>query len=396
MSAVRRSVLWVTPQPPDLVMGGGPIRQAHFLTAVAAAADVDLLVASAQSLSDDTVRAACRSVIEHSVPPDFGGGAIGARLGHLRSALGPEGPREVFIARRAALVVKHELTRLDAAQRYDAVVMQHAAFSRLLPAQRRGRWMSELDRLGSIDMRQLREITTGRRQRWLHGREERSSLRLERWIAEHFDAVIGVSDDDLAGLPGHKVVIPNGVDSARFTASPLPAAPRIVMTGHLSTLPNSTGAQWLCREVFPAVREAAPDARLDIVGAAPPDDVRKLAELPGVEVHADVPDVVPYLSSARVAVVPLVMGSGTRLKALEAFAAGRPLVGTTVGLIGLGIVDGESALVADSPADFAAAVVRLLREDALAAKLIDQGRQIAKRHEWSALAERYVAAVLDS
>jgi hypothetical protein len=395
MITARRSVLWVTPQPPDYLFGGGPIRQAHFLGALAERADVDLLVAGGQPLTDGRVRSACREVVEHVITNDSHRSRISSRVGYLRSALGPEGPSEVFRARHAARRVAAEFDRRGAAERYDAVVVQHAAFSRLLPQHRRGRWISELDRLGSIDMRQLREITTGRRQRWLYAREERASLRLERWIAAHYDGVIGVSEDDLAGLPAGAVVVPNGVDQARFPATPLPAEPRIVMTGHLATLPNSTGAQWLCREVFPMVRQAIPDARLDIVGAAPLDDVRRLAELPGVEVHADVPDVVPFLTAARVAVVPLVMGSGTRLKALEAFAAGRPLVGTNVGLVGLGIVDGVNALVADSPSEFAVGVIRLLRENALAERLIAEGREIATRHDWNVLADRYVAAVLD-
>jgi glycosyltransferase involved in cell wall biosynthesis len=312
---------------------------------------------------------------------------------YLRSALGPEGPGEVYVARNAARLVATELRRIDAANAYDAVVMQHVAFSRLLPRRRRGRWVCELDRLGSIDMRQLRAITPGTRQQWLYGREEAAYRRLERWIGQHYDGVVGVSDEDLAGLPGQLMAIANGVDTARFTASPIPEEPRLVMTGYLGTPPNVTGALWLCREVLPIVQAAVPAARLDIVGGAPTEEIRRLAELPGVAVHADVPDIVPYLSAARVAVVPLVMGSGTRLKALEAFAAGRPVAGTSIGLTGLGVSDGTGALIGDSPADLAERIVRLLRDDVLAAKLVADGLSIAGRHDWRTLGDGYVAAV---
>ncbi|HWA66751.1 MAG TPA: glycosyltransferase family 4 protein [Mycobacteriales bacterium] len=394
MTNRRPQVLWITPQPPDLISGGGSIRQAHFLTALTRHADVDLLVGGSQPLTDDTLRDACRSVTEHIVPPDFGGGPIGSRIGHLRSALGPEGPREVFVDRKAAQRLAADLAERDAAQTYDAVVVQHAAFCRLLPARRRGRWICELDRLASIDMRQLREITTTPHTRWLHAREEQAARRLERWIVASYDAVIGVSEEDLAELPGHQIVIPNGVDTTAFAPSPLPGAPRVVMTGYLGTLPNITGAVWLCREILPAIRREVPDVCVDLVGGAPSAEVRALGDLPGVTVHADVPEIAPYLRAARVAVVPLVMGSGTRLKALEAFAAGRPVVGTSIGLIGLGVVNGVSAIVADEPADFASGVVALLRDAQRSETLVANAAQIAAAHDWNALADRYVDAVL--
>jgi glycosyltransferase involved in cell wall biosynthesis len=394
LSDERRQVLWITPQPPNYISGGGAIRQAHFLMALTRRSDVDLLVAAPQPLIDSRIRDACRSVTEHTIGPDFGGGAIGSRIGHLRSALGPEGPREVFVDRLAARLIAADLESLDAASRYDAVVVQHAAFSRLLPSQRRGRWVSELHRLGSVDMQQLREITTARRTRWLHGREERSARRLEAWIGTNYDAVIGVSSEDLADLPGNKIAIPNGVDTTAITASPLADAPRIVMTGYLGTLPNITGAQWLCHEVLPLIQRQVPDVAVDLVGGSPTAEVRDLENLSGVTVHADVPEVLPYLASARVAVVPLVMGSGTRLKALEAFAAGRPVVGTSIGLVGLGVVDGRTALVADDPGEFAAAVVRLLRDQDLSDALATEGRRVAVKHDWHVLAEQYIAAVL--
>jgi glycosyltransferase involved in cell wall biosynthesis len=88
------------------------------------------------------------------------------------------------------------------------------------------------------------------------------------------------------------------------------------------------------------------------------------------------------------------MGSGTRLKALEAFAAGRPVVGTSIGLVGLGVVDGRTALVADDPGEFAAAVVRLLRDQDLSDALATEGRRVAVKHDWHVLAEQYIAAVL--
>jgi glycosyltransferase involved in cell wall biosynthesis len=109
-----------------------------------------------------------------------------------------------------------------------------------------------------------------------------------------------------------------------------------------------------------------------------------------VAVHADVPAVEPFLRRARVAVVPLRIGSGSRLKALEALAAGRPVVGTTIGLGGLETVAGRHALVEDEPEGFAEAVVRLLGENDLAHDLARAGRELIEAsYSWTRIGGRY-------
>jgi glycosyltransferase involved in cell wall biosynthesis len=122
--------------------------------------------------------------------------------------------------------------------------------------------------------------------------------------------------------------------------------------------------------------------------------VRALGDRPGVTVHADVPAIDPFLRRCRVALVPLRIGTGTRLKALEAMAAGRPLVGTTVGLEGLDLVHETSALLVDEPAAQAAAIVRLLRDDAAATAQVNAARELAvSRYDWRAVGATLVAAL---
>jgi glycosyltransferase involved in cell wall biosynthesis len=137
--------------------------------------------------------------------------------------------------------------------------------------------------------------------------------------------------------------------------------------------------------------------QLDLVGRLPRPEVRALARTPGVEVHADVADTVPFLQDARVAVVPIRMGAGTRLKALEAMAAGRPVVGTRLGLEGLGVVHGRHALVADDSAAFADAVTALLLDADLAARMAANARPLVERDfGWDELGRRFVDAVLSA
>ena len=115
-----------------------------------------------------------------------------------------------------------------------------------------------------------------------------------------------------------------------------------------------------------------------------------------IALHADVPTVVPWLERARAAVVPLRIGSGTRLKALEAMAAGRPVVGTSVGLEGLGIEAGAHAVVADDPSSFAAGVVQVLIDDDLAQRLARTGADHARRNfAWDAVSRRFVDVLLN-
>jgi glycosyltransferase involved in cell wall biosynthesis len=168
------------------------------------------------------------------------------------------------------------------------------------------------------------------------------------------------------------------------------------MTGSFQYGPNADGAVWFCDEVLPVVLEAVPDATLTLVGREPRAEVRALADRPGVSLHADVPDMAPWLAGARMTVVPLRIGTGTRLKALESMAAGRPVVGTTIGLEGLGVVDGVHAHVADTAAELAGLVVRVLRDPERAAALVAGGRRLVEeRFDWEAIGRAFADAVVE-
>ena len=214
-------------------------------------------------------------------------------------------------------------------------------------------------------------------------------------MVDRYDMVFVPSDSDAAALGPDAMVVPNGVDTARFRATPIGADPVLVFTGTLSWAPNIDGLRWFCAEVLPRVRTVVSDVRFNIVGREPLPEVRALARLPGVHVHADVLEVAPWLGSARAAVVPLRIGSGTRLKALEAMAAGRPVVGTAVGLEGLAVDPGVHALVADDPTAFAEAVVRLLTDDALAARVAaSAGEHVRAHYAWDVIGPRFVETLL--
>jgi glycosyltransferase involved in cell wall biosynthesis len=224
----------------------------------------------------------------------------------------------------------------------------------------------------------------------------------QRWV-RRFPVCVGVSERDAAMLraisPGTTVhVVPNGVNSRSFA----PPAGRcdagtLLFFGTLSYGPNADGLVWFCEQVLPRVRQSKPDVRLEVVGLDPPPRVTALGRLPGVQVTGFVPDIRPKLWSATMCVVPLLAGGGTRLKILEALAAGCPVISTTVGAEGLELMDGKHLLIADDPEEFARDVVALLESDALRHRLADAGRRaVAEKYDWQEIAPRLEAACIQA
>lgn len=183
-------------------------------------------------------------------------------------------------------------------------------------------------------------------------------------------------------------VVPNGVDLAGFAPSSTQRTPHsLLFVGMMNYHPNDDGVRYFLDEILPRIRARVPDVHLTIVGGEPSATVRAAAS-PHVTVTGLVPDVRPYLASAEVLIVPLRAGGGTRLKLLEAMAAGIPAVSTTIGCEGLGAVHGQHLLVADTPEGFTRAVMTLLTEPATRSGIADRARQfVAARYGWEQVGE---------
>ena len=181
-------------------------------------------------------------------------------------------------------------------------------------------------------------------------------------------------------------VVPNGVDIEFYRPSESPIEPdSLVFTGLMSYRPNIDGVVYFVEEVLPRIHQVRPSVSLTVVGAGAGAEVERLAG-PHVRVTGAVPDTREYFMRAAVAVVPLRMGSGTRLKVLEGLAMGKPLVSTSVGCEGIHVKDGEHLLIADDPQALADAVLRALTDAPLAAALGRQGRALVEReYGWTAI-----------
>jgi SAM-dependent methyltransferase/glycosyltransferase involved in cell wall biosynthesis len=217
------------------------------------------------------------------------------------------------------------------------------------------------------------------------------------------DAVLTVSEkeanaiDDLLARQSHAIMIPDCEEGDRSLLT-FEERAGILFIGNFAHPPNVGAAEFLCEEIAPRIDPAILERHpINIVGNALNDSIRALCER-RVSINAVgwVPSVQPYLSSARVSVVPLLYGAGTKRKLIQALRAGTPTVSTNIGVEGLGLTPGSEVLVADDPLTFATSVERLIEDEELWSRLADSGRNLIEREHSRATAHaRFRAAVAE-
>ncbi len=236
------------------------------------------------------------------------------------------------------------------------------------------------------------------RQRGLNGLAARLQWRFarlyERFMFTPYDRVVVIAEPDRDELlhlnPSLPVeVIPNGIDLSFFQREDAPRdEATLLFVGNYEYAPNVDAALRLAHDILPQVRAERPDARLLLVGNAPPPQVQALAS-DAIEVTGRVPDVRPYLARATAFVCPLTLGAGLKNKVLEALAMGCPVVATPLSVDGIAVEHNTSALVA--PVDqLAQETLRLLNDTTLQRRLSITGHQlIIERYSWEQVATRY-------
>jgi glycosyltransferase involved in cell wall biosynthesis len=259
------------------------------------------------------------------------------------------------------------------------------------------RWTVMAHNVESLIWQRYSESERNRAKRWYIRRQWSKFERFEQWAYQSASVSIAVSHDD-ARLMRERFgvrrveVVENGVDVDHFKphrdVERDPA--RLLFLGSLDWRPNLDGVSILLDAVFPKVRAANPAAKLALVGRRPPEWLRaRVANTPGARIHADVPDVRPFLATAGMLVVPLRIGGGSRLKILEALATETPVVSTCVGAEGLHLTPGRDLVVVDSVESLASAIIEgIQRPDALQELAENGRRRIAARYSWDPLASR--------
>jgi polysaccharide biosynthesis protein PslH len=360
-------------EPPLPARSGLPLRILHLARALAAEAEVDVAAIGVSSAPADDEPFSVRLV-----PGDWSRARAFARAA-----------REPW---QVAQIASRAMTALAREGRWDTVQAHTLPMFGIARAASAPVVFDAPDSLVAVAATMARaDSRRGMRPLWRF--ERRKALAAERAAARYTAAITVPTDEEAAHferLGAHAVVVPNGVAVGEIPWAPPARSIEVVFVGYFRWRPNVEAAIELIDEVMPRIRTAAPDATLRVVGKDPTPEILARGRR-DVEVTGTVDSVLPHLRSARVTVLPIRAGGGTRLKALEALAAGVPVVATPFAVGGLGLRDGKHALIAESAPDLAAAAAAVLEDDALAERVSRAGRSLVERRfDWPDLARPLV------
>ena len=391
------SLLAITSQVPWPLNCGGHLRTYHVLKALARRFRVRLIttvVGEDQEGVDQLGRSGIQTLAVRLPPRGVGREALRA----LWAAVG--GEPYVLYRRHHRHPVRAAIMREFRRERPDIVYLDHLDALVFKPIVDQAPMVIDLHNIYSKLVRRVAEESGGWLSRLYLQREARLLAQVERRAVASSAAVLAVSEDErlyfkaLGAKAAH--LVPNGVDCEAYGSWPVPrpvGPPTILFLGTMSWEPNVNAAQFLVHQVLPTVRRRYPQARLQIVGRDPTQNILALAKLPGVEVTGSVPDVGPYWQDAHLLAVPLQAGGGTRLKILEAFAAGVPVVSTPMGCEVIVGADERHLLVVPRH-QFTEGILSVLSDRAMAESLARAARALAREvFDWSIVGRNAVVAV---
>lgn len=393
----RRRVLWLShfvPYPPH---SGSRIRSYHLLRELAAEFDVELFMIDPR-------------------PPTFPGLDVEGELRALRAMLARverfASVRERAVSRRGWLALRSLVDGLPVTTR---LLENPELASRL--TEEAGRRSYAAVHLDTIDLAPYAQLFQGtpvvlnhhnvesslmKRQararpfplRTYLEREARKLESLERRMCPQAALNLTCSETDSAILrsicpDATYRVVPNGVDVKYFSADGRertgPAA-SLIWVGAMSWYPNRDAIEYFLDAIWPLVAKSRPDLRFLLVGGSPPESCRTAVAADRIRATGYVEDIRPLVAQADVYVVPIRVGGGTRLKIMDAFASGIPVVSTPVGCEGIEARDGHHLLVREDPASFADAVLTLLKDPDQRARLAANARRLVEeRYDWATI-----------
>ncbi len=220
----------------------------------------------------------------------------------------------------------------------------------------------------------------------------------ERIAMRKFDCCVAVSEIDrnilkAMGVESKIVVVPNGTDTNFF--KPLGRSKiekSVLWIGHMDVHTNLDAVLYFMRDIYPVLKMKCPDVRVIFVGTSPPKEIIEAEKRDkNIKTTGFVDDIRPYLDEAKVLMVPIRIGSGTRLKILDSMAMGKAIVSTSVGCEGLNVTDGKDISIGDTPEDFADRVVHLLNNPKQRERLQRNARDLARTYDWELIEEKQEA-----
>lgn len=378
-------ILFLTPQVPYPPRQGTSIRNYHLLKAAAQHHTVDLLtfLAPGDTLPPDSpLFTLCRRIAAVPQPER----AVADRLRALLTSPLPD------MALRLESEEMHRLVQSWMAENeYDIVQIEGIELAQYARHAVSGKTAVLFDDHNCEYLLQQRNALTDLRDpRRLHAgfysvAQWAKLRRYESQVCQAAQAVVCVSEADKAALqriaPQAAIhVAPNAIDLAAYEKwqpnhEQQPSQQEkftLLFLGKMDYRPNVDAVLWFARHVLPQLISAAPNIHLQIVGMNPHPRLDVLRGNPHIEITGAVPDPIPYLHAANVVIIPMRVGGGTRFKALEAMAASKAIVSTSLGVEGIGVRNGEQLLLADSPEEFANAILILLSDQQSGSQLTER------------------------
>lgn len=392
-------IAFVAARPPYPLDSGGRIRTFHLLQSVSQVHDVTLVTTAEGDRDRDALAALGEAVGKITIRAV----AVGRRAAPLRRVArgirALSGPLPYTWVTYCDPRFRNHIKWVLGERQYDLVHCDHIHVAQAVAGLDTPPRLLHAHNIESVIFRRLAEHESSLWRRPLIAWQARKTMRAEAEAHRYFDRSVVVSDVDRVELerisPGRAIsVVPNGVDPAWLEpVGGVELAPTMVFAGAMDWVPNIDGVGFFVREVLPRIRQQIPDAALWVVGRTPPPSLARSWTAAGVRVTGTVLDVRPFVARARLVVVPLRIGGGTRLKILEAWAMRKAVLSSTVGAEGLPVVDGENIALADTPEAMAASAVSLLRNPNQAARLGAAGRQVVEdQFTWPRVAGRLLDA----
>ncbi len=395
-----QSILILTPQLPYPPHQGASLRNFYIIKGLAQQHPVTLLsfVDPEQPQDSDAqspLAQLCAQVYTVPVPAR----PFGRRLRQLLLTAQPD-----MAFRLASPLFATRLRELLHQQQFDIVQIEGLELARYIPAIRQSSPRSRIlfDNHNAETALQRRAFLTDLRQpaRWgaaLYSAIQTARLRrFETWACRQADRVAAVSEADRDALqalvPSQSVaVIPNCIDVSEYQMPPDGLYPTfdLLFSGKMDYRPNVDAMLWFVEQIWPRIREARPQATLAIVGQKPHPRLEPLYHMPGITMTGWVESVQPYLAGASVYIMPFRMGSGTRLKLIEAMAAAKAIVSTPMGAEGFPVIHNEHLMLAATPNEFATAVLTLLTQPPRRQKLGASARHFAQQYDWRQVVQRF-------
>jgi glycosyltransferase involved in cell wall biosynthesis len=380
----RPSIVAVTSELPWPLDSGGHLRTFHLLAYLSQHFQVTLVT---RAPAATPLQAFEKAGIAVRTAPAEKASAVSQIRRAVRSAMSRE--PYIMYARHRHASVRDLLQREGESATPDILYLDHLdsyMYASMAPG---ARVVCDLHNVYSLLAARSAAEQTNRLKRAYLVREATLLSDVERRLSTTADLLLTVSSQEARYFEGlgarHVAVVPNGVDCERYQHAPIGrgrGTPTILYLGSMSWGPNIAAARFLAHDVLPAVRRALPGA-----------EVVALRAQEGVDVAGGVPDVMPYLLGADVLAVPLDAGGGTRLKILEAFAAGLPVVSTPVGSEGLDVIP-DRHLVVSAKAEFPTTIGALLRDPAIGARMAGEARRLARSvYDWRTVGQRAADAI---